>query len=121
MFVGDTASAKTIVTEDNTAKAVKSGDLPVFSTPMMIALMEEAACNCLKLKQGESSVGTNISVEHKAASKIGAEITATATIIEIDGRKVTFNISAKDENNIIGEGSHVRYIVDVDRFMSKIK
>ena len=121
MLTGNSASAKTIVSELNIAKTVKSGDLDVFSTPMMIALMEQAACNCMSLNEGESSVGTYISAEHLAASGLGAEITATATITEIEGRKVTFDVTAKDNDKEIGKGTHVRFVIDAERFMSKVK
>jgi len=116
-MIGKSGSASTIVKENNTAKAVGSGSLDVFSTPMMIALMEEAACNALS---GDCSVGTEISVQHTAASPLGAEITATATITAVDGRKISFTVSARDNNNEIGKGTHTRFIVDAERFMAKI-
>ena len=120
---GKSAKASTTVTQSNTAKAVGSGSFDVFSTPMMIALMEEAACNCIIsfLEEGQSSVGTQISVEHTSASPIGAEITATATITSVDGRKIEFEVSAKDNTKEIGKGTHTRYIIDIQRFMSKIQ
>jgi len=110
------------VKDTNTAKAVKSGSLSVFATPMMAALMEEAACGCLTdvLETGQSSVGTQIAIEHTAASPLGAEITATATVTSIEGRKITFGISAKDNKNEIGKGTHTRFIIDAERFMSKL-
>ena len=94
---GKTASVKTVVTENNTAKAVGSGILDVFATPMMIALMEKAACACLSdaLADGQTSVGTQINTAHTAASPIGAEITATAVIVSVDGRKVDFESAIK--------------------------
>ena len=121
MTVGKIGNATTIVSEHNTAKAVGSGDLQVFSTPMMIALMEQAACNCLTdINDGQSSVGTQISVAHVAASALGANISATATITEIDGRKVSFSVVAHEGTKEIGKGTHERFIIDVERFMSKI-
>lgn len=119
-MIGTTATVSTTVSEKNTAKTVGSGSLEVFSTPMMVALMEQAACECLKLEPGQTSVGTQISVEHKVASAIGAEISATATITGAEGRKITFAVSARDTNNEIGEGTHTRFIVDAARFMSKL-
>lgn len=122
-MIGKSANAKTTVSETNTAKAVGSGDLDVFSTPMMIALMEEAACNALAeaLKPGQSSVGTQISVEHTAASALGTEITATATITSVEGQKVTFDLQASDSNQEIGKGTHSRFIIDKERFLSKLQ
>lgn len=121
MKIGISGTATTVVTDANTAKAVKSGNLDVFSTPMMVALMEEAACKCLE----EESVGTQISVMHSAASPLGASITATATVTGIEGRKVTFDLIAHDEKDgeksEIGKGTHTRFIIDADRFMAKLK
>lgn len=122
-MIGNTATATTVVDNTNTAKFVGSGNLDVFSTPMMIALMEKAACNALEaaLEEGQSSVGTQINVEHTAASPLGANITATAVITACEGKKVTFDISAKDEKNVIGKGTHTRFIIDIERFMAKLK
>ncbi|MCL1844168.1 MAG: thioesterase family protein [Defluviitaleaceae bacterium] len=119
---GKTATVSTIVTDKNTAKAVGSGSLDVFSTPMMIALMEQAACECLAdgLEPGQTSVGTQINAEHTQASPIGETITATATIDSTDGRKITFVVSAKSATNEIGKGTHTRFIINAERFMSKI-
>jgi len=116
-------TAATTVDGSNTAKAVGSGSLDVFATPMMVALMEAAACNCLTdaLAVGQSSVGTQISVDHTAASPLSAEITAVATITSVDGRKITFDLSAHDNKNEIGKGTHTRFIIDIERFMSKLE
>jgi predicted thioesterase len=122
--IGASGTANTTVTEKNTAKTVGSGSLEVFSTPMMIALMEEAACNCLAnyLEAGQTSVGTMINAAHMAASPVGAKITATATVGVVEKRKITFIVTAQDGNNVeIGKGSHERFIVDADRFMEKLQ
>jgi len=121
MTIGTTGTAKTIVSKNNTAKSVKSGSLEVYSTPMMIALMEEAACNSLQLEEGQTSVGTYIAVEHKVASGLDNEVIAVATVTEVEGRKITFTVTAKSSDMEIGEGTHIRYIVDAERFMSKVK
>jgi len=120
-MLGSKATVTTTVTEKNTAKAVGSGNLDVFSTPMMIALMEQAACECLtdNLELGQSSVGTQISVAHTAASPLGAIINATATIIQVKGRKISFTVTANDGVNDIGNGSHDRFIIDTEKFMKK--
>ena len=123
MTVGQTGAASTIVSEVNTAQAVGSGSLAVFSTPMMIALMEQAACNCLDthMAGGQTTVGTEISIQHMAASPLGAEITATATITSVDGRKVSFAVSAHDGKAEIGKGTHQRVVIDAERFMAKLQ
>lgn len=120
---GKFSTATTVVSEKNTAKTVGSGNLDVFSTPMMIALMEQAACDCLasSLEPGQSSVGTEIAVEHKAASPIGATISATATIKHVEGRKVDFDVIAAEGATTIGCGTHSRFIIDAERFMSKLR
>ena len=122
IFIGRKASSATQVTAQNTAKAVHSGSLDVFATPMMIALMESAACECLAgtLEPGQTSVGTSVDVEHTAASPLGAVITATAEITGIDGRRIEFEVSASDEKAEIGRGTHERFIVDEKRFMAKV-
>ena len=123
MTVGQTGTASTIVSANNTAIAVGSGSLPVFATPMMVALMEQAACNCLAacLDTGQTTVGTDISVQHTAASALGAEITATATITQVDGRKVSFAVTAHSGGAEVGKGAHQRVVVDAERFMTKLQ
>jgi len=117
-----TATVHTVVDNNNTAKAVGSGSLDVYATPMMIALMEQAACECLAndLEPGQTSVGTEINVSHTAASPLGADITATATIQSFSGRKVEFMVSANDNSGEIGVGTHTRVIVDTEKFMKKV-
>ena len=105
-----------------TAEYLGSGDLPVFSTPAMIALMENTAIKCLSdLPEGNTSVGISINVNHLKASPVGATIHCTATITAIEGRKYTFHVSATDDaKNLIGEGTHERMVVNLEKFMSKI-
>ena len=119
--LGKTATVSTIVTENNTAKAIGSGSLEVFATPMMIALMEKAACEVLTdaMNSGQTSVGTSIKVNHTSPSPIGMEITATATISFVQGCKITFDVIAHDKSREIGKGTHIRMIVDEKKFMSK--
>jgi len=118
---GKIAVVTVTVDNSNTAKAVGSGSLDVFATPMMIALMERAACEVLSgvLDEEQTSVGTSISVNHIAASPHGAQITATATLVSVSGRKVEFELSANDEHKPIGNGKHTRMIVDEKRFMER--
>lgn len=121
--LGDTASVTEIVNESNTAKAAGSGSLDVYATPMMIALMERAACECINasLPAGQASVGIKIEVEHNAASLIGTEITASAAIDYVFGQRIEFSVTANDGSKEIGKGRHVRVIVDSEQFMSKAK
>lgn len=123
MTIGKTALASVSVTGQNTARAVGSGSLEVFATPMMIALMERAACAALadSLEEGQTSVGVSVSVSHTAASPVGALVTAEAVITSIDGRKIEFDVAARDENNCIGTGKHTRVIVDGAKFMKKLE
>ncbi|MCL1791896.1 MAG: thioesterase family protein [Peptococcaceae bacterium] len=118
---GQTASVITTVTDANTAKTIGSGSLDVFATPMMIALMERAACACLagSLGPGQTSVGTHLNVSHLAASPLGVTITATATIASVTDRKIEYKITATDGTKEIGTGEHTRMIVDTRRFMEK--
>jgi len=120
-ITGKTGFAKTVVSNENTAEKIGSGDLPVFATPMMIALMEKAACVAIAdyLDEEQTSVGTKISISHTAASPVGAVITASAEIISVDGRKIEFKITASDNAGEIGSGTHTRFIIDGDRFMQK--
>ena len=113
----------TTVNNSNTARTYGSGGLDVFATPAMIGLMENAAMTAVEndLPEGSSTVGAHISTSHIKPSKMGAKIKATAVLEEIDGRKLTFKVSACDEDGLIGEGTHIRYIVDIERFMAKIK
>jgi predicted thioesterase len=98
---------------------MKSGSLPVFATPSMTALMEQAACACLDECDVGATVGTALNIEHVAASPIGAEITATATITSVSGRKYEFAVTARDSAGEIGRGTHTRVAIDAEKFMKK--
>ncbi|MDR2909130.1 MAG: hypothetical protein LBU86_04535 [Oscillospiraceae bacterium] len=121
--LGKTSTADTVVTERNTAKAVGSGTLDVFATPMMVALMEKAACAVLSdaLGAGQTSVGVSIHADHTAASPLGMKISATATVVSVRGRNITFEVSARDEAGEIGKGSHIRMVVDEEALLNKAK
>ena len=115
-------TSKVIVTFDNCASAVGSGGLNVFATPSMVALMENAAMNAVApfLPQGTTTVGSEINTTHIKPSALGAEISATATLISVEGRKLLFDVEARDAAGVIGRGTHVRFIVDIERFMAKL-
>ncbi len=119
---GLTHTSKTTVNETNTAIALGSGDMPVFATPAMMALMENAAMLAVaaELPEGSTTVGGQIESSHLKPSPIGAEISATATLEKIDGRKLYFKVSASQDDTLIGEGTHLRFIVDREKFLSKI-
>ncbi len=120
---GDTFTSELIVEEKHTATAFGSGNLFVFSTPMMIGLMENAALNCaqLGLEDAFSTVGTSLDVKHIAATPMGQKVTATAKLIEISGKKLTFSVEAFDEIEKIGEGIHERYIIEVEKFVERVE
>lgn len=117
--VGLKYTSKTSVDTTNIADIVGSGDLPVFSTPSMIALMENAAMNVAKpfLAEDQTTVGVNVNVSHLAPSKKGNIVEATAELLQIEGRKLVFRIVAYQQDKLIGEGKHIRYIVDKEKFM----
>ncbi|MCQ2605274.1 MAG: thioesterase family protein [Bacteroidales bacterium] len=123
MEIGLKNTSRTIVTEANTAKVMGSGNLDVFATPAMVALMENAAMNAVasELPNGSTTVGSLMNTSHIKPSGIGTTITATAELIAVEGRKLTFHVSASDGESIIGEGEHVRFVVDIERFMEKVK
>lgn len=122
LSVGLTGSASMLVTEERLATRVGSGDVPVFASPMLIALMEAASVDCLDghLPEDHQSLGVHLNVTHSAPTPIGLTVTATATLKTIDGRKVTFDVSATDGVERIGSGVHTRIIVDTARVMARI-
>lgn len=119
--VGLKGCVKETVSTENTAAKVGSGSLPVFATPIMVALMEKAACQALEgyLDDDVTTVGTMLSIEHVAATPIGMEVTAESTVTAIDGRKICFDVAAYDEAGLIGKGKHERFIVNAEKFTAK--
>lgn len=111
-----------VVTEALSARAIGSGDLPVYATPAMTALMENAAMLAVAgdLPEGSTTVGGRIEVSHMAPTPIGATVTATATLEKVDGRKLHFSVIAMQGDTVIGQGTHLRFVVDKERFMSKL-
>ncbi len=110
------------VTDGMTAAAMKSGELAVLATPYLAALMEDVACSCVKpyLEKGTTSVGTRIDVRHLAATPVGMNVKVTAELIAVDGRRLTFSITAWDAVEVIGQAQHERFIVDSARFLKKV-
>ena len=110
------------VTPDKTALAVGSGDMEVLATPMMMALMENAAMLAVaeELPEGCTTVGGHIESSHVKPSKVGAEVSATATLTKVEGKKLAFHIVAKMNDNIIGEGTHLRFVVNKEKFLASL-
>ena len=123
MEKGLSAQSKVTVDGGNVAATMGSGDLQVFATPAMVALMENAAMLAVadRLPEGSTTVGAEMNVTHIKPSGVGAEIVASAVLTEVEGRKLTFNVGARDAEGMIGEGVHVRYVVDREKFMSKVR
>lgn len=119
---GLTGSARFLVTEERLATEVGSGDAPVFASPMLVAVMEAAAVDCIEahLPDGYQSLGVHLDVTHSAPTPLGFTVTATATLKQVAGRKLLFEVSADDGVERIGSGTHTRVVVDTLRFMARI-
>lgn len=119
--IGSEYSVCLKVDHEHTAVAVGSGSLPVFATPCMVALMEEAAVGCANpfLDDEETTVGTLVNVSHISATPEGMTVTTAAKLVEADGRRLVFDVTAVDEIGVIGQGKHERFIVKKDKFMKK--
>lgn len=105
-----------------TAIAMGSGNMPVLATPAMMALMENAAMLAVAdhLPQGSTTVGGHIASSHLKPSRLGDTVTATATVTRIDGKKIEFKVEAHSGDTLLGEGTHLRFVVDQEKFMSKL-
>ncbi len=117
--IGLKGQAETTVNEQNTAAAMGSGLLPVFATPAMLALMENAAATSVQpyLGEGEGTVGTRLEVSHLAATPIGLAVRAESELVAVDRRKLTFTVRAWGGEELIGEGTHQRFVIDNARFL----
>lgn len=115
-------NAQVKVTEANIAATMKSGSLTVFATPAMCALMEEAACAAVNahLEADSGTVGISLNITHDRATAMGDTVTATAKLVEVNGRKLTFEVSAADSKGTIGKGTHERFIINNEKFMAKV-
>jgi predicted thioesterase len=121
--VGLTGSARIKVGEEQTAPRVGSGRVRVLATPVMINMMEAAALDAIErlLPEGHQSLGTHLDVGHYAATPVGMTLRASAEVTKIDGRNVTFRVEAFDDKERIGDGTHVRVVVNVERFDRRIQ
>ena len=110
-----------VVTEGRTAKAMGSGELPVFATPAMIALVEETCWRSVadELESGQGTVGTMLDVKHVSATPVGMKVWCESELVGVDGRKLTFSVKVFDEAGLVGEGTHERFIIDNKRFLEK--
>ena len=119
--VGMKGEASTLVEREDTAKEVGSGDLLVYATPCMVALMEGAACEAIveALSDTQTTVGTALNIEHLSATPVGLEVRAEAEVTAVEGKVITFDIHAYDEAGEIGKGTHKRVIVNSQKFLEK--
>lgn len=122
LTTGSTGTATVVVGPEHLATKVGSGHAPVYASPSMVALMEAAAVACVEatLPDGYCSLGMSLDVTHKAPTPEGLTVTATATLVEISGRKLTFNVTVHDGVEEVGSGRHVRIVVDNRRFLDRV-
>lgn len=120
--IGMRGEATLVVGEAQTAAAFGAGGVQVLGTPVMIGLMENAAWRLVQphMNAGETTVGILVNVRHLAATPLGDTVTATAELVEIDGRRLVFRVEARDSQQVIGEGIHERSRVLLDRFMARV-
>ncbi len=120
---GQTGSAELTVGEEHTAPSVGSGAIHVLGTPVMINLMEAAALEAVEhlLPDGHQSLGIHLEVSHVAATPVGMKVSATATVTAVKGNRVKFRVEAHDGIDLIGDGTHERVVVNVERFDKKVR
>ncbi len=123
LSIGLKGPAELLVAEEHTAPRVGSGRVHVLATPVMINLFEAAALAAIEhlLPEGYQSLGTRLDISHIAATPVGMRVTADAEVLKIDGRSVTFRVSAHDEKDLIGEGTHERVVVNLERFDKRLQ
>lgn len=119
MNVGEKHTITHEVAANETAEILGSGGLPVYSTPSMICLMELVSYK-LAEKYGYQTVGTKVNISHVKACKPGTEVTATAEVLEFEGRRILYRVIVEDSKGLMGEGQHERFIIDPERFMAKL-
>jgi predicted thioesterase len=121
--VGLVGTYRIVVADEHTAPFVGSGKVRVLATPVMINLIEAAALACCEqlLPAGHQSLGIHLDVRHIAATPVGMAVTATAELVKIEGRTLTFRVEARDERELIGDGTHERVVVNVERFDQRVQ
>ena len=119
--VGMKGEVATLAEREDTAKEVGSGSLLVYATPCMVALMEGAACEAIQeaLSDSQTTVGTELNIQHISATPVGLEVRAEAEVIAVEGKVITFSVKAFDEAGEIGKGTHKRVIVNTQKFLEK--
>jgi predicted thioesterase len=120
---GSRGSTELVVGEQHTAPSIGSGKVRVLATPVMINLFEAAALAAVEhlLPAGYQSLGTHLDVRHIAATPVGMKVTATARVVSVDGRNIKFAVEAKDEKDVIGDGTHERVVVNVAKFDQRVQ
>lgn len=121
VLIGMKGQAEMLVEKEDTAQSVGSGDLLVYATPCMAALMEGAACEAIAagLAEGETTVGTELNIKHISATPVGLEVRAEAEVTGVEGKVITFALTAYDEAGKIGEGTHTRVMVKAQKFLER--
>jgi fluoroacetyl-CoA thioesterase len=120
--IGIRGLARMVVSEADTAISMRSGSVAVLATPRVIALCEEASCVAIKaaLADGTTTVGTCVQFDHLQPTAVGCEVEAEAILESVDGRRLTFNVSASDDRGLVATGKVTRVVVDVDSFMARL-
>lgn len=120
--IGIKGRQELVVSKELTAKHIGSGTVLVFATPMMIALMEKTSQMSVKpyLEAGQETVGTHVDVSHDSAVPVGRKVWCESEVIDVDRRKITFKVAVYDDNGIVGQGTHERFIIDVKKFSEKL-
>lgn len=123
MAIGMRGAARLVVTGTDTARALGSGDVDVLGTPRLIALCEEATVDAVAaaLPEGSTTVGVHVEFDHVRPTAVGAEVSAEAELETIDGRQLSFAVSASDSGGVVGTGKITRALIDVERFMGKLR
>lgn len=121
MEKGKKFSIERTVTNEMTARVMGSGTLNVLATPAMIALIEETAWKSVAdmLEEGQATVGTNLKVDHLAPTPVGMKVVCNTELVEVDGRRLVFNVSVSDEAGEVGRGTHERFIINESKFQAK--
>ena len=121
LTMGIKGTAEMRVTEAITAREVGSGTVAVLATPMMIALMEKTCLQSVRpyLEERQDTVGTHVDVSHSAATPVGMVVRCESELVEIDRRRLVFHVTAYDEAGVVGEGTHERFVIDIEKFQTK--
>lgn len=121
--IGIEGLAQTVVSELNTAIAHGSGSVSVFATPALVGLMEKAALSSVEplLEQGTTTVGTRVDVKHLAATPVGMTVVAASRLVEVDGKRLVFEVEARDSVDLVGTGIHERFIVKAESFIHRVQ